>query len=154
MNILLRKAAAIDWKIIQELNSQVFQNDKDNDPDLDLNWPHSETGLTYYKQLADGSYGHCIIAEENSIVIGYIALAKKTFGHRKSKYVEVENIGVRPEFRASGTGTLLMNAAADWAKEQGAKKLYVQAFSGNEKAINFYKKNDFVEIGVEMEKEL
>ncbi|MBP9782015.1 GNAT family N-acetyltransferase [Candidatus Woesebacteria bacterium] len=152
MNISLRTATDSDWQTLQELNNQVFQNDKDNDPDLDLNWPYTERGIGYYKKLADGTYGHCIIAEESGAVVGYVALAVKTFDYRKSKYVEVENIGVSPEHRSLGIGTALMKAAEQWAKSQGASSLYVEAFWENQRAINYYKENGFFELGVQLKK--
>ena len=152
MNIILRTAIDSDWQTLQELNNQVFQNDKDNDQDMDFNWPYSKVGIAYYKNLSNGTYGHCIIAEENGVSIGYIALAKKDFGYRKSMYVEVENMGVSPEYRSQGIGKQLMEAAEEWAKSQGVTKLYVQSFWGNQKAIKFYKENDFYEMGVELEK--
>jgi len=154
MNIIIRKASPNDWGVIQKLNNDVFQNDEKNDPDMDLNWPYSEKGIKYYKSLADGSYGHCLIAEENNQPIGYVALSKKDFGYRKSTYVEVENIGVSPEFRSKGVGKKLMDSASEWAKNQGADRLYVEAFWGNKQAVKYYKNNGFVEIGVELEKVL
>jgi len=89
----LRPATASEWQIIQELNNQVFQSDKENDPDLDLDWPFTKKAIEYYQSLADGTHGHCIVAEKNGKVSGYIALVKKDFGWRKSAYVEVDNIG-------------------------------------------------------------
>ncbi len=154
MNIVIRQAKTEDWQSIQKLNSEVFQNDKDNDPDMDLGWPYSEKGIKYYQNLANGTYGHCLIADFDNKAVGYIALSIKDFGYRKSKYVEVENIGVSPDYRSQGIGEKLMNEAGDWAKEQGAQRLYVEAFWGNDKAIKYYKKNGFVEIGVELEKVL
>jgi len=154
MNIKIRQAKSGDWELLQQLNNEVFQNDKDNDPDMDLNWPYTDYGINYYKKLANGTYGYCLIAEVDKMAVGYIALAKKDFGYRKSKYVEVENIGVSPEYRSQGIGEKLMNKASFWAKEQGAHRLYVEAFWGNNKAIKYYKKNGFVEIGIELEKVL
>lgn len=152
MSSIFRPAQPQEWQIIQELNSQVFQSDKDNDPDMDLYWPYTEIGINYYKKLADGSYGHCIVAEVDGVVVGYVALAKKEFDYRKSKYVEIENIGVDPQHRSTGIGKQLMDAAAQWAKEQGADRLHVEAFWGNQRGISFYKQNDFFEIGVQLER--
>ena len=47
MVIKIRKANSNDWKTIQSLNNEVFQNDKNNDSDLDLNWPYSNKGIKY-----------------------------------------------------------------------------------------------------------
>ena len=154
MNITIRDAQAEDWKAIQKLNSEVFENDKDNDPDMDLNWPFTEPGIKYYKKITDGTYGHCLIAELDGEAIGYVALAPKDFGYRKSTYIEIENIGVTPAYRSKGVGKLIMNAASEWAKSQGADRLYVEAFWGNTEAIKYYKNNGFVEIGLELEKDL
>jgi len=143
-----------EWQIIQRLNIEVFQNDVDHDGDLDLNWPFSEFGINYYKNLASGQYGHCLIATLDDEPVGYVALAIKDFGYRKSKYIEVENIGVSPKHRSSGIGNQLIQAAGEWARKQGAKKLFVIAYWKNDKAIQFYKKSGFEEIGLELEKSL
>jgi len=154
MDIKIQTAISEDWEIIQRLNNQVFQADKDNDYDLDLNWPFSETGINYYHKLADGKYGKCFIAYVDGKAVGYVALCLKNFGYRKSKYVEIENIGVDPEYRSQGIGKLLMEKTVEWAKEQGATKLYVVAFWENKKAINFYKQHGFYESGLEMDRKL
>ena len=154
MNIQIRTAKSGDWKLIQRMNNQVFINDKKNDDDLDLNWPFSEKGIEYYKKLVNGKYGKCYTAYFGKKATGYIALAVKDFGYRKSKYIEIENIGVDPEHRSRGIGGQLMNAAAKWAKEQKATKLFVSAYWNNKRAINFYKQNGFYESGMELDKKL
>jgi len=154
MDIKIKIAKTSDWKLIQELNNQVFLNDKSHDDDLDLTWPFSPAGVKYYKKLANGKYGKCFIAYLATKPVGYVALALKDFGYRKSKYVEVENIGVDPQYRNRGIGRLLMDAAVKWAKEQKAAKLWVSAFWENRKAIKFYKQNGFYESGVEMDKKI
>ncbi len=154
MDVEIRVAKADDWEIIQRLNNQVFLSDKENDEDLDLNRPFSEEGIKYYKDLASGKYGKCFLAYLDDIPVGYIALAIKNFGYRKGKHVEVENIGIEPEYWSRGIGKLLMEMAVKWAKKQNASKLYVCAYSRNTRAINFYKKNGFSEIGLELEKKV
>lgn len=154
MNIKIETAKSEDWQLIQKLNNQVFVNDKDHDEDLDLDWPFSETGIKYYKKLANGEYGKCLIAYVDHKPAGYVALAVKDFGYRKSLYVEVENIGVDPEYRSHGIGKLLIEESVKWAKEKGATKLYVSAFWKNTKSLDFYKKNGFYEVGVEMDKKI
>jgi ribosomal protein S18 acetylase RimI-like enzyme len=137
----IREARADEWQIIQDLNRY--------DPDMDLNWPFSAEAITYYKKLASGDYGHCLLAEADSKVLGYIALAvNKNFSYRKSKYIEIENIGVLPEFRSKGIGKKLFTAAKEWAKEQKADRFYVNAYWGNKGAIKFYKDCGFKEMGV------
>ncbi len=153
-NVVIKTPINSDWKIIQKLNNYVFESDKDHDDDLNMMWPFSKNGIDYYKKLANGKYGKCFIAYLGKIPVGYVALSKKDFGYRKSKYVEIENIGVVPEYRSQGIGKILMEKTVEWAKNQKATKLYVSAYWGNKKAINYYKKNGFYETGVELDKKL
>lgn len=152
--IKIRKAEGGDWKTIQKLNNQVFLADKDHDDDLDMNWPFSKKGIKYYKELTSGKYGHCLIAFSGKEAVGYVALATKDFGYRKSKYFEIENIGVDPKYRSQGIGTKLIKAAIELAKIKRVTKLWVSAYWKNKKAINFYKKNNFYETGIELDKDI
>ena len=154
MEIKIKKALPDDWKIIQKLNNYVFINDKDNDDDLDLIWPFSQQGIKYYKELANEKYGRCLIAYLDNNAVGYIAMAIKEFGYRKSKYIEIENMGVDPKYRSKGIGKKLLDSATKWAKTKGATKLYVSAYWKNKKAIKFYKNNNFYEMGLEMDKKI
>ncbi len=154
MNIVIKNAKTDDWKIIRRLNNQVFLNNQKHNDDLDLNWPFSAKGMKYYKDLASGKYGKCFFAYLDDQPVGYIALSVKDFGYRKSKYIEIENIGVEPDYRSQGVGKMLVEEAVKWAREQKATKLYVSAFWGNKRAIEFYRKNGFYESGVEMDKKL
>ncbi|MFZ5437963.1 MAG: GNAT family N-acetyltransferase [Patescibacteria group bacterium] len=151
-NLSIVLAKENDWSKIQELNNFVFLNDAPHDSDIDLNWPFSKKGVTYYKKLAAGSYGVCYLAKIKELVVGYIALAEKDFGYRHSLYLEIENIGVHPEYRSKGIGQLLINQATKCAKVKKIKKLYVAAYWKNKKAISFYKRNGFSEIGLELER--
>jgi ribosomal protein S18 acetylase RimI-like enzyme len=154
MKIKILTAESEDWELIQKLNNQVFLHDQENDDDLDINWPFTSKGIEYYKKLADGKYGKCYIAYLEDKPVGYVALVIKDFGYRKSKYIEIENIGVDPEYRSQGIGKLLVEETIKWAKEQKATKLFVSAYWNNKKAINFYKKNGFYETGIELDRKL
>jgi ribosomal protein S18 acetylase RimI-like enzyme len=154
MKVNIKTAESKDWKIIQKLNNQVFINDQEHDDDIDMDWPFSADGIKYYKKLADGKYGKCFIAYSHNQPVGYVAISIKDFGYRKSKYVEIENIGVDPEFRSQGIGKMLVEKATEWAKVIKATKLFVIAYWENTKAVNFYKKNGFYESGIELDKNI
>lgn len=154
MEIKIQTAKSDDWQIIQKLNNQVFVSDKENDDDLDTEWPFSKEGISYYKKLANGEYGKCFIAYDGDVPVGYVALAIKDFGYRKSKYVEIENIGVDPKYRSQGIGKQLIEASVNWTKSQNATRLYVSVYWNNKKGLGFYKKNGFYESGVELDKKI
>ena len=152
MDIKIQTAQSNDWKIIQKLNHQVFLSDQANDDDLELNWPFSRKGIAYYHKLANGKHGKCYIAYLDHKPVGYVAI--KHFGYRKSKYVEIENIGVDPEYRSSGIGQLLLKAVVKWAKDQKATKLFVSAYWHNKRGIKFYKRHGFYESGLELDRKI
>ncbi len=154
MNIKINKAKPEDWEILQKLNNEVYLNDSEFDGDLDLDRPFSEGGSGYLKKLASGEYGKCYIAYVDNNPAGYIAMSELKFDHRKSRYIEIENMGVSPEYRSQGIGKMLVDEARKWAKELGINKVFVVAYYDNQKAVKFYKREGFKEIGLELEMDL
>ncbi|MFW5703769.1 MAG: N-acetyltransferase family protein [Patescibacteria group bacterium] len=152
MNI--RPAKPEDFHTIQELNHFVFMHDAANDDALDTDWPYSPEGEKYYRSLAEGQYGACFIAETDGTAVGYVALAEKDFGYRKVRMLEIENMGVRPEYRGKGIGTVLMQKVREYAREHGYERVYVSAYWKNTSARSFYESCGFVEMGVEYEIEV
>jgi len=69
MSISIRKSKNDDWEVIQKLNNEVFISDAKNDDDLNLEWPFSSGGISYYKKVASGEKGFCLIAEIGGIPV-------------------------------------------------------------------------------------
>ena len=139
---------------LQELNQEVFLDNQQYDDDLIMDWALSEKGKTYFTELVNNPHAICFVAEENKMLVGYIAANKKDFGYRKSTYLEIENMGVNPSHRSQGVGTKLIQTCLAWAKEHGFTKAYVNAYSHNKKAIAFYQENGFAEVDVSLEREI
>ncbi|MGZ3721404.1 MAG: GNAT family N-acetyltransferase [Bdellovibrionales bacterium] len=57
---------------------------------------------------------------------------------------EIAKMAVRPDFRGSGLGHLLMTAAENWAVTQGARELLILSNTVLEPAIALYKKHGFI----------
>lgn len=60
------------------------------------------------------------------------------------KYLDLSSIHVSEDMRGQGIGAALFAAAKQWAKEHGAKKLYISAHSAVESQA-FYRKMGCVE---------
>lgn len=80
-------------------------------------------------------------------VIGYL---KINFGQAQTelkdqKALEIERIYVLKEFHGKKVGQILYDAAFDIAKQASANYLWLGVWEENSRAINFYKKNGFVE---------
>ncbi len=65
----------------------------------------------------------------------------------EQKYLDLSSIHVSEDMRAKGIGRSLFLAAKEWAKNNGARKLYISAHSAVESQA-FYKKMGCVEAAV------
>ncbi|MDP3726826.1 MAG: GNAT family N-acetyltransferase [bacterium] len=148
----IRAARKDEVKDLQNLNNEVFIADQQYDPDLLMDWAQSNKGKEYFTQLLNDQNSCCLIAEDNGRKVGYIAAAPKDIRYRKSKYIEIEDMGVTPQYRSKGIGTMLIDECLKWAKSKGFQKAYVNSYFDNLKAIKFYKKNGFSEIDICLEK--
>lgn len=150
--IKIRTARKEEVKDLQNLNDEVFISDQQYDPDLFMDWAQSNKGKEYFTQLLNNQNSCCLIAEDNGRKVGYIAAVPKDISYRKSKYIEIENMGVTPQRRSKGIGSILIQECLKWAKSKGFQKVYVNAYFNNIKAIKFYKRNGFSEIDLCLEK--
>lgn len=62
---------------------------------------------------------------------GFVSVESTFFGSKK-QYLELSSIHVSEECRGCDIGRKLMDAAKEWAKRQGAQKLYISAHSAVE----------------------
>lgn len=74
---------------------------------------------------------------------GFSSVEPQLFGVNKD-YLDLSSIHVSQDMRGSGLGRKLFCLAADWAKDHGAKKLYISAHSAVE-TWEFYKAMGCVE---------
>ena len=161
MNVSYRKYNSKDRKVIEEMATQLVSYMAEFVPTR-LNTPKPEYGHKYLdsveKTIADGN-GILIIAESEGEIIGY------TYGYlikqseeellemRKLSVGHVEDLIVKPDYRASGIGSELINRLTDGLKEKGctALELFTSPFCP---AHEFYLKCGFKDIRVKMFYEL
>jgi len=152
--MVIRTATIDDVKTLQNLNDEVFVDNHKYDSDLKIDWAQSDTGKEYFSNVVNNPNAICLIAEDEGKAIGYIAAAPKEFGYRLSKYLEIENMGVSPDFRSKGIGSKLITECLKSAKEKGFQRAYVNAYFENIKAINFYENCGFKKIDISLEKDI
>lgn len=83
----------------------------------------------------------------DEVVIGYLKL---NFGPSQTERqndngLEIERIYVLKNFQGKGVGQLLLNHAIEVAKQKNCDFVWLGVWEENLRAINFYKKNGFVE---------
>ena len=152
--INIRKANKEEVSDLQDLNDEVFVDNQQYDPDLDMSWAQSDRGRKYFSNLFDSNNGICLIAEDGERKVGYIAGNKKEVSYRNSRYIELENMGVIPEYRSKGIGKMLVKKFLEEAKLAGFQKAYVNSYFKNSRAIDFYKRNGFSEIDLSLEMDI
>ena len=85
----------------------------------------------------------------NDSLAGYLKLNKapSQTDINDSSSLEIERIYVTSEFQGEGLGRYLMEQAITIATERKKKYAWLGVWEKNEKAIRFYKRNGFYEIG-------
>ncbi len=74
---------------------------------------------------------------------GFVAVLPEIFGG-ENRYADLASIHVSQDMRGQGIGTTLILKAKEWARQQGAGKLYISAHSAVESQA-FYRKMGCVE---------
>ncbi|MGN0639092.1 MAG: GNAT family N-acetyltransferase [Huintestinicola sp.] len=82
--------------------------------------------------------GGVVIGAFQSSKLAGFASAENTFFGSRGQYLELSSIHVTEELRGSGIGKMLFRLICEWAREQGAEKLYISAHSSVE-SQSFYK---------------
>lgn len=79
----------------------------------------------------------------NKDLKGFVSIEPNLFGKNK-EYLDLSNIHVSEDMRGKGIGKELFQQAKRWAKEHGARKLYISAHSAVESQA-FYRAMGCVE---------
>lgn len=79
----------------------------------------------------------------NGQLKGFVSVESTLFG-AKEKYLDLTSLHISEDMRGKGIGKILFLEAGAWAKEHGAKKLYISAHSAVETQA-FYKAMGCVE---------
>jgi ribosomal protein S18 acetylase RimI-like enzyme len=150
--ITIKPAGKDDIQTLQILNDEVFVDNHKYDPDLKMDWAKSDVGKKYFTEAVANPDDICLIAWDGERAAGYLAASPKDFGYRLSKYIEIDNMGVSPDYRSKGIGSQLMNEFFKIAKQRGFQKAYVNAYFENSGAVEFYEKNGFRKIDISLER--
>ena len=166
MKVKIRRATIKDLKQIQELNLRLFNYDKKFDPTLNCDWTLSKQGEDYFRSMIQGESGSGFVAvavvdsgkgkADGEKIAGYLAgtLAEQKEYRIKSALAELENMFILEEFRRQGIGSKLFDAFVGWCKSKKVGRIKVVASALNMNAVNFYRKNDFKDHDIVLEKEL
>ncbi len=149
MTISIKKATINDVEQLQSIGVQTFQETfsaKNTEEDMQQYLAESFTIEKLTSEINDKNAAF-YFATLNNKVIGYLKL---NFGQSQTELqeqdaIEIERIYVLSEFHGKSVGQLLYNKAIAIAKQNKAKYIWLGVWEKNVRAINFYKKNSFIE---------
>ena len=89
------------------------------------------------------------IATVNDLPVGYakLKLDSKTEFLNSESICQLQKIYVLKDFLSMKIGLKLQDTLLNTAKEKGFNEIWLSVYEENERAINFYLKNDFQQIG-------
>jgi len=150
MNI--RYANENDASLLAELGRKTFFDTfvEDNTPeDMEIHLSEHYTPEIQSSELRD-SNSIFLIAEIDHIAVGYAKLKGQSTdnGVSGTNPMELERIYVLQEYLGKGVGPELIKKSIAEAKERGFDCLWMGVWEKNERAIRFYTKWGFEQVGV------
>ena len=151
MSIAIRRCTIKDFDVLRELSIRTYY-----ETFAHLNTPEDmaaylEDAFNVDKLMAElkDANSEFYFLYYNDKLAGYLKLneAPSQTDINDKAALEIERIYVSSEFQGEGLGRYLMEQALSVAAERNKEYAWLGVWEKNEKAIRFYKKNGFYEIG-------
>jgi RimJ/RimL family protein N-acetyltransferase len=92
---------------------------------------------------ADGRHSIFFLAEISNRLSGMITLSRGRWA--KDAHLAEFGMSCLPECRGIGLGAALLHRGIEWANSVGVRKLTLEVFATNDRAIALYRKTGFIE---------
>jgi RimJ/RimL family protein N-acetyltransferase len=108
-------------------------------------WRDASDERRYLRAIRRYPNAAVYVAEEDGVIVGRLSIARDQ--HPASRHVADLGLMVAAEHRRRGVGTALLDAAVEWARQAGVRKLELHVFPWNKAAIALYDRFGFVREG-------
>jgi RimJ/RimL family protein N-acetyltransferase len=108
-------------------------------------WRSAADERRYLRAIRRYPHAAVFVAEDDGRIVGRLSVARDQ--HPASRHVADLGLIVAATHRRRGIGTALLDAALEWARESGVRKLELHVFPWNEAAIALYERFGFVREG-------
>lgn len=147
--IEIKKAAITDLKLLQEIGKLTF-SETFSSLNTDANMTQYLTEGFSDKKLTtelENKNSEFYFALYGGKVIGYLKInSGESQTEIKDKHaIEIERIYILKDYQGKNLGQMLYDKAISIAREKNVTYVWLGVWEENSKAINFYKKNGFVE---------
>lgn len=147
----IRPSTSSDVEIIADLSARTFVSAyKSMLPEEALgDFVVSAFSQNKIREEMDIPGSHFLLAYEGETPVGYAFLreAGPPIGVAGAKPVELARIYFEELITGKGYGSMLMNACIDKAIQAGYDVLWLGVWERNERAVRFYEKRGFVQVG-------
>ena len=146
MNATIRRAAPGDERTLAELNAFVQDFHVINNPAYFKPGAREEV-TAWFKGLLEKSTVKIWIAEAGGVPVGYASAfllerAENTFC-RSRRWLEIDQIGVRPDWRRRGIGRALVQVVLGAANEEGIREVELSSWVFNTGAQEAFRRLGF-----------
>ncbi|MBA9007688.1 GNAT family N-acetyltransferase [Thermomonospora cellulosilytica] len=139
MNVRIRRAAMADEAAIADLDLRTWSPDNAVIPR-----PGPETVLFDEVHAPE----HYLVAERDGRVVGYVRLVRPTPLPCNAHVRQIQGLAVDPSEQGRGLGRLLVDAACQRARQEGASRITLRVLSTNPRARRLYERAGFTVEGV------
>ena len=142
MDFLIRHADPSDAEQLTRLAEEVSAEPEGWLISVAGEWRSAGDERRYLKALRKYAHAAVFVAErEDGTVVGRLSVGRDP--HPASSHVADLGLMVALDARREGIGTALLQAAVDWARTAGVRKLELHVFPWNEAAIALYDRFGF-----------
>ena len=140
----IRPCAASDFESVVALLQQLW-------PEKRLDRASLRT--VFDRALSSNDQGY-LCAVEGGHVVGFCSMSLENSLWVEGRLAIVEEIVVDARNRGRGIGASLMNAAVEWSRTHGARRLELDSAHHRKEALRFYERNGFENRGMVFSKSL
>ena len=120
--------------------------------------PDREEINQFFREILDDENREIFIIQDETRSVGYISL--QIGGHEghafcyPQKWIYIDQIGIKQEFRGTGVGKKLIEAAKDYAQKHNISRIMLDVWTANKNAKAFFEKQGFATFNERMRIEL
>jgi RimJ/RimL family protein N-acetyltransferase len=135
VKVLVRRAVPGDAAALVEL-ARAVGSEEEGWLITDGEWRTASEERRYLRAVKRHRHAAVLVAETPEGVVGRLSVARDP--HPASEHVADVGLMVARLYRRQGIGRALMEAAEDWARDVGVRKLELHVFPYNEAALGLY----------------
>lgn len=130
-------AAEAEMPALVELLDVLFSQEEEFQPD------HAAQQRGLAAIMADPAVGHVLVARQAERVVAMVGLLYTISTALGARVALLEDMVVHPSVRGQGIGSGLLQYAADFARQQGCRRITLLTDASNQQAQRFYRRLGF-----------